>query len=250
MARSALGRALRPLALALLAGAAWSAAAQERTSPVEAAPAPDTTATDAGDPPTDPAAPGGDEAAAAAGTAPPAEAPVARPAPGTAGADALPNDAATAPSVEAPEAATAAPAEAPVAGPEAGTGDLPSEAAAPSADEAPRATAAGAPAAPTPEPGLGPDEVGRRVAETYDVDVLRVREAEADGRPVYAVTVMLPGGDRNNAFQVVTVLADPASGDVLPTFRHLPAGIEGNPGLEAETSTEAGIRAMRRQTFR
>jgi hypothetical protein len=45
-------------------------------------------------------------------------------------------------------------------------------------------------------------EAKRQVEEAYDVEVLKVREGEIDGRAVWLVTVMLPQGDFNTAFMV------------------------------------------------
>lgn len=74
---------------------------------------------------------------------------------------------------------------------------------------------------------LSADQVARQVAAEYDVEVLRVLATEGpEGGAAYAVTVMLPGGSRNNAFQVTTVLVDGDSGELIPQFRHGPTGHE------------------------
>jgi hypothetical protein len=43
-------------------------------------------------------------------------------------------------------------------------------------------------------------EAKRQVEEAYDVEVLKVREGEIDGRAVWLVTVMLPQGDFNTTW--------------------------------------------------
>ena len=81
-------------------------------------------------------------------------------------------------------------------------------------------------AAPSMAMALTPEEAARKVAETYGVEVLRVREVEEDGRRLYLLTVMLPGGDRNDAFQVgtLTVDADTAGGEGAGAHRRPPEG--------------------------
>jgi hypothetical protein len=54
--------------------------------------------------------------------------------------------------------------------------------------------------------------------------VLRVREALYDGRSVYIVTVMNPGGDFNEAFQVNTLMVDRRSGKLVSQFRPAMSG--------------------------
>ena len=74
------------------------------------------------------------------------------------------------------------------------------------------------------------EEAGRQIAEAYDVKVLRVREGDIDGRPVWYVTVMNPVGDFNEAFQVNTVAVDRQTGQLVPSFRHRTSGYELPPG--------------------
>jgi hypothetical protein len=58
-------------------------------------------------------------------------------------------------------------------------------------------------------------EAKRQIEETYDVEVLRVREGEIDGRGVWLVTVMLPPGDFNTAFMVSNLAIDRQTGDLV-----------------------------------
>jgi hypothetical protein len=77
---------------------------------------------------------------------------------------------------------------------------------------------AGTPAAQepaTPRPDLGEDEMRAIVAESLGVEILRVEVVEHDGEPAYAITVMSPPGDRNDAFRVATLLFDGATGGLL-----------------------------------
>jgi len=69
-----------------------------------------------------------------------------------------------------------------------------------------------------------PDEVSKKVSQQFGVKVLRVIGAELDGRKVFAVRVMSPGGNSNEAFRVDTLTVDAETGQLLRAFRHLSAG--------------------------
>jgi hypothetical protein len=71
---------------------------------------------------------------------------------------------------------------------------------------------------------LSPAEISKRIETTFGVRVLRVRRSENEGRATYAVTVMNPGGNYNEAYQVSTLMVEPESGRLISQFRHLPAG--------------------------
>ena len=80
-------------------------------------------------------------------------------------------------------------------------------------------------ASPTAAQGvLSPEQVSKRIEATFGVRVLRFRRSEHDGRSTYAVTVMNPGGNYNEAYQVSTLMVEPESGKLISQFRHLPAG--------------------------
>ena len=64
-------------------------------------------------------------------------------------------------------------------------------------------------------PALGEDEIRAIVAESLGVEILGVEVVEHDGAPAYAITVMNPPGNRNDAFQVATLLFDGATGALL-----------------------------------
>ena len=70
------------------------------------------------------------------------------------------------------------------------------------------------------------DQVRSMLAERFDVDVLRVTQGEAAGRPVYRVTVMNKGGAFNDAFQVNTLVVDRQTGELVPQFRHRSSGYD------------------------
>lgn len=99
---------------------------------------------------------------------------------------------------------------------------------------------------------LTKEEAERKVAETYGVEVIskKTRAGEIDGRPVWFLTVMNPGGDFNAAFQVTTLAVDRDSGELVPAFRHRPSGYElPGPGSRGDKD---GLRpdAARTRTWR
>ncbi len=71
-------------------------------------------------------------------------------------------------------------------------------------------------------------EAERKVAEAYGVEVIakKTRAGEIDGRAVWFLTVMNPGGDFNTAFQITTLAVDRDSGELVPAFRHRSSGYE------------------------
>ncbi len=94
---------------------------------------------------------------------------------------------------------------------------------------------------------LTAEAAARQVAETYGVEALRVREMrQEDGSLAYAVTVMTPGGDSNNAFAVTTLLVDAQTGALIPQFRHTPTGHEFSDAPSNVPPTESDGPALRR----
>ncbi|WP_162913292.1 hypothetical protein [Rhodospirillaceae bacterium SYSU D60014] len=96
---------------------------------------------------------------------------------------------------------------------------------------------------------LSRDEIAAKVAETYGVEVLRLRDAKVDGRAAYAVTVMNPDGNSNAAFQVSTLLVDAATGALIPTFRHGASGYDHPGGATYETGVEGTGPTMRQRSL-
>ena len=105
--------------------------------------------------------------------------------------------------------------------------------------------------APASAQRLTAESAAQGVAETYGVEVLRVREMRAeDGRRAYAVTVMAPGGDANDAFRVTTLLVDAQTGELIPQFRHTPTGHEISGAPSNVPPTEVDGPALRRRSNR
>jgi hypothetical protein len=101
------------------------------------------------------------------------------------------------------------------------------------------------------QPDLGEDEMRAIVGESLGVEILRVEVVEHDGEPAYAITVMNPPGDRNDAFRVATLLFDGATGSLLGQQSAAPRSDA--PGLStARTPSgfESGGQEIRRRTWR
>lgn len=77
---------------------------------------------------------------------------------------------------------------------------------------------------------ISQDQAARQIASDYNVKVLRVKPGRIDGRAVWLVTVMNPGGNYNEAFQVSTLAVDQANGRLVPSFRNGPSETEGAAG--------------------
>ncbi len=71
-------------------------------------------------------------------------------------------------------------------------------------------------------------QASRQFAETYGVQVLKVRSGEIGGKRVYLLTVMNPKGDFNEAFQVNTVAVAADTGNLIAGFRHRVSGYDAN----------------------
>lgn len=74
--------------------------------------------------------------------------------------------------------------------------------------------------------GLAPEQVRKAVEEAYGVTVLKAEPVETEAGPAYKVVMMNPGGDRNDAFAVNTILVDAATGRKIPAFRHRTSGYD------------------------
>ena len=79
-------------------------------------------------------------------------------------------------------------------------------------------------------------EARDRVEQSYGVEVLRMREGEIEGRPVWLVTFMSPAGDFNSAFMVSNLAIDRQTGDLVPSFRHRDSGYDLPGGLRGDKS--------------
>ena len=97
---------------------------------------------------------------------------------------------------------------------------------------------------------LSPEAAAGAVAQRFGVTVLRVAPIERDGKPLYSVVVMNPGGNFNEAFKATTLLVDPDSGDLVPQFRQENAGYDLPAAPDRRPPADDGGAAIRRETFR
>ncbi len=78
-------------------------------------------------------------------------------------------------------------------------------------------------------------EVAKKIAAGYGVRVLKVRRSQIDGRAVFLVTVMNPGGDFDEAFQITTLAVDVTTGKLVSGYRHRSSGLRGNQAPSYQT---------------
>ncbi len=86
---------------------------------------------------------------------------------------------------------------------------------------------------------LSADQVAAAITEAYGVSVLKIVAAEDEGRTVYWVTIMNPGGDFDEAFQVNTLLVDADTGKLVSGFRHRASGYDANPAASFDVNRHA-----------
>jgi hypothetical protein len=67
---------------------------------------------------------------------------------------------------------------------------------------------------------MSADEIRNKVAADYGVTVLKITPVESVSGTRYAVTVMAPGGNRNHAFQVNTIVVDSETGKPVILYGH------------------------------
>ncbi|SMF23935.1 hypothetical protein SAMN06265365_108126 [Tistlia consotensis] len=94
--------------------------------------------------------------------------------------------------------------------------------------------------AATPAAAIDEKAAARLVAEQFGVQVLKVRPGTVDGRAVWLVTGMNPGGNSNSAFVVSTVAVDVESGRPLRSFQPVETGslpLAGAPAAENKVVT-------------
>ena len=90
--------------------------------------------------------------------------------------------------------------------------------------------------APTPAAAqVTAKQVSTAIAAEFGVRVLKIRKSRLDGAPVFLVTVMNPGGDFNEAFQITTMAVDVKTGKLVSGFRHRSSGLRGNQAPSYQT---------------
>jgi hypothetical protein len=107
------------------------------------------------------------------------------------------------------------------------------------------------PGARAVQPEISEEEMRTIVREGLGVEILSLEVVEHDGQPAYAITVMNPPGNRNDAFRVGTLLFDGATGSLLG--QESPAPHEEAPDLstvQTPSGFESGGPEIRRRTLR
>ncbi len=100
-------------------------------------------------------------------------------------------------------------------------------------------------------PEIGEDAMRAIVRESLGVEILRIEVVEQDGQPAYAVTVMNPPGDQNDAFRVATLLFDGTTGALLGQESSAPqAAAPDLPTATAPGGSESIGPEIRRRTLR
>ena len=87
---------------------------------------------------------------------------------------------------------------------------------------------------------LTADEVRAKIQESYKVRVLRVEATKHGDAEAFWVYVMKPGGNYNDAFAVVRLLVDAASGDLISPFKHRSDGYDNRGARAHETNRNDG----------
>jgi hypothetical protein len=101
-----------------------------------------------------------------------------------------------------------------------------------------------------PALALSPEAVASAVAQRFGVTVLRVLPIERDGKPLYSVVVMNPGGNFNEAFKATILVVDPDTGELVPQFRQENSGYDLPAAPDRQPPAGDVGTAIRRETFR
>ncbi len=91
---------------------------------------------------------------------------------------------------------------------------------------------------PSAAAGVSEQQVRANIAKVFGVRVLKVRRTRVAGKDAYLVTVMNPGGNFNEAFQVSTLAVDADTGRLIPAFRHRASGAVMSAAPTYETSRQ------------
>lgn len=101
-----------------------------------------------------------------------------------------------------------------------------------------------------PAVATSPEAAAAALAERFAVKVLRVIPIERDGKERYAVVVMNPGGNFNEAFKVTTLVVEAETGDLVVQFRAQNTGYDLPQAANRELPGDESGAAIRRETFR
>jgi hypothetical protein len=105
-------------------------------------------------------------------------------------------------------------------------------------------------AAANPAFALSPEAVAGTVAQRFGVTVLRVAPIERDGKHLYSVVVMNPGGNFNEAFKATILVVDPDTGELVPQFSQESSGHDLPASADRQPPADDSGTTIRRETFR
>lgn len=92
-------------------------------------------------------------------------------------------------------------------------------------------------------------KLAQQLAQRYGVQVVHADRELLDGKPVYRMVVMNPGGDFNEAYAVHTLVVNALTGTLVSQFEHLPSGYElASPSNRTPRDDGSGD-TIRRETF-
>ena len=94
------------------------------------------------------------------------------------------------------------------------------------------------------------EQAAREMLEaTYGVEVLRIRADYRDDVDVFVASVMNPGGDFNEAFQVSQLIVDRRTGELISQFRHAASGVRDDGERRRDAEENSGP-VLRRDSLR
>jgi len=86
------------------------------------------------------------------------------------------------------------------------------------------------------------DQVKRQLQEAYGVSILRIQIIENRGKSAFAVTMMNPPGNFNEAYQVSTIVIDRKTGKPMSQYFEETNGVHlAAPPVEQRTSPKTAV---------
>jgi hypothetical protein len=93
------------------------------------------------------------------------------------------------------------------------------------------------------------ERVAKEVAARFGAQLLRAERGDEDGRAVYRVVIMAPGGNLDNAYAVRTLVVDEQTGALIPQFRNEPSGYALSAPADRTPRDDGIATTLRRESF-
>lgn len=90
-----------------------------------------------------------------------------------------------------------------------------------------------------------PEQLRKRIEQTYGVKVLRISRVKRGKRQYYVVRTLTQPEIHNDAWQVNELLVEPKSGALVPTFQHRTSGYGFDGPGNGDISKKAAPRLIR-----